>query len=104
MESTEKTIAKFTAAREVRIVSPGGDQCMNFAAGQTRAVHKSMWSVAIASGLMPEESLEETTAAPEVEVPEVPSAQLSQEATVAAGLQKACRTILPSWGSLVRHP
>ena len=83
MES-HKITARFTAINATRIVSPAGDKCQNFEAGETAAVHRDMWSVAIAAGLMPEEPLADETVqiqtdAGIVEVPPVPVKKSQEE-------------------------
>lgn len=97
MES-HKITARFTAINATRIVSPAGDKCQNFEAGETAAVHRDMWSVAIAAGLMPEESLADETVqiqtnAGIVEVPPVP-VKKSQEEIVREGCIEACKTLI----------
>jgi len=54
----EKQIAQFTSPRQVRLVAPDGTMCINFEAGETLGVHRKMFGVAIAAGLIPEEPLE----------------------------------------------
>ena len=96
MESEKKT-AKFTAARAVRIVSPVGDKCQNFEAGETALVHKDLWPVAIAAGLMPEERLTDETVRQELDVGTIevpPPASMSQEEMVSDGLIKACKKLI----------
>jgi hypothetical protein len=65
---------------------------MNFEAGQTRLVHKDLWSAAITAGLMPEESLQEETAQAQA-APVVPENK-SQEEIVSEGLLEACKTLI----------
>ena len=96
MES-EKMTAKFTAIRAVRIVSPVGDKCQNFEAGETATVHRDLWSVAIAAGLMPEEDLNQGMVRQELDVGtiEVPPAPTkTQEEIVSEGLIEACKTMI----------
>jgi hypothetical protein len=91
MESNND-IANFTSPRQVRIVSQDGARAMIFEAGETRPVHKDLWSVAIAAGLMPEGQLEKKE--PEPEPIEEPEKNLSTEAMVAEGLLDACKTLI----------
>ena len=96
MES-EKVTARFTSARAVRIVSPIGDKSQNFEAGETASVHRDMWAVAIAAGLIPEENLGQGTVRQELDVGtiEVPPAPApSQEEIVSEGLLDACKTLI----------
>jgi hypothetical protein len=92
MESNKIT-AKFTAARATRLVSPNGAKSQNFEAGETKEVHKDLWSVAIASGLMPEEALEKSEPAP-APVEEPVAEKQSQEDLVSEGLLDACKTLI----------
>lgn len=90
MEFSERPqMAKFTAAVATRVVSPDGSQCMNFEPGQTRSVPKSMFGVAIAAGLMPEEPLEKDAISAEVAVD-----KRSQEEIVMEGLVEACKQLI----------
>ena len=50
--------AEFTAIQATRLVDPDGTMCMNFEAGQTRAVPRLLFSEAIKAGLVPEGPLE----------------------------------------------
>lgn len=95
MES-EKKVAKFTAIRAVRIVTPAGDKCQNFEPGETANVHRDLWPVAIAAGLMPEEDLQEGVVRQELDVGtiEVPPVKKSQEEIVLEGLTEACKTLI----------
>lgn len=86
MESV-KDAAKFTAATATRIVSDNGAMCMNFEAGETRTVHKELFSAALRAGLVPEEGLE-TPPEPEVKV------KRSKEELTSDGLLEACRTLI----------
>ena len=98
MES-EKIVANFTSARAVRIVSPAGDKCQIFEPGETALVHRDLWSVAIAAGLMPEEPLTDQVAVHQeldvgtIEVP-VETKGKSQEEIVSEGLLDACKTLI----------
>lgn len=89
MES-QKLTAKFTSPREVLLVSPAGDRCQRFEAGETALVHRSLFGVAIASGLMPEEPLEITLEAENTS----PTPKKSQEQIVHEGLIEACRLLI----------
>lgn len=91
MESKEETRplqARFTASTDVRIVSPNGAKVMIFEAGQTQAVHRDLFGVAIAAGLVPEDPLELQLR------PEPEPKKQTQEEMVAEGLLEACRTLI----------
>lgn len=79
-------MAKFTAIEATRIVADNGTKCMNFEAGETLAVHRDLFTAAMAAGLVPEESLEFKP------VPQ--PANKSQKDRVADGLLEACMTLI----------
>ena len=85
-EDNRPLLAEFTATTATRIVSPDGSRCMNFEAGETRAVHRDLFAAAIAQHLVPMEPLEYA-------VPELPENK-PQEVTVMEGLVEACTTLI----------
>ena len=86
MELNDKPqTAKFTASRDVRLVSDAGDMCTNFEAGETKVIHRSLFAVAIREGLVPEEPLE---------APPPPVVKPPQEKIVSDGLVEACKTLI----------
>jgi hypothetical protein len=87
-EDKRPLTARFTSPRDVTLVAPDGSRCQIFTAGQTLPVHKSLFSVAIEHGLMPEDSLEVATMI--VDVPE----NKSQEVIVTEGLTEACKVLI----------
>lgn len=82
---TRPASAKFTAAREVRIVSELGNMCANFEAGQTRQIPKALFNAALLAGLIPEEPLD---APPKV------VENKSQKVAVEEGLKEACTKLI----------
>lgn len=91
MES--KVTARFTATEATRIVSPDGSRCQNFEPGETAAVHKDLWGVAVASGLMPEESLETKPVSTDTVELEL-SAGKSKEELTHENLIDVCKTLI----------
>lgn len=58
VEDRRPLIARFTSARDVRLVSKNGAKCMWFKKGETLDVHRDLFAPAIEQGLIPVDSLE----------------------------------------------
>lgn len=78
--------AKFTAPRDVRIVSDCGSMCVIFEAGETRLLPSPLYTAALVAGLIPEDPLE-------VAQEPLPENQ-TQEKKVSEGLIEACKTLI----------
>lgn len=76
--------AKFTATRDVRIVSELGNMCANFKSGETRQIPKALFNAALVAGLIPESPLEAS-----VVVENKP-----QNVIVREGLMEACKKLI----------
>lgn len=83
---TTPDMAKFTSAKDVRIVSDCGSMCTNMKAGETRNLPRALFSAALVAGLIPDEPLE-VAQEPEPE-------NQTQEVTVSTGLIEACTTLI----------
>ena len=81
-----KEIVKFTSPRDILLVAPNGSRCQRFEAGQTSNVHSSLFDVALAAGLIPEEEME-------IAPPPAVTKPVS-EATVTAGLIDAVKKLI----------
>jgi len=84
---TRPLLAKFTAAKDTRIVADNGTKCMNFEAGETLRVHRDLWAAAIREGLVPEESLEAKDLDPPKVEPVTVESQFDK-------LKEACTTLI----------
>ena len=79
-------MASFTATVDTRIVADNGTKCTNFEAGETKSIHRDLFTAAIAAGLMPEGTLE-------LKAPVVVENK-TQEQTVHDGLVAACKELI----------
>jgi hypothetical protein len=84
----ESQAMEFTAITETRIVADNGTKCMNFEAGQTRFVHKDLYSAAINAGLVP------VGRVPDVEAEASPPPKKSGEEIVAEKVLEAVQTLV----------
>lgn len=88
--------ARFTAPVEARIVADNGTKCMNFEAGESKMVHRDLYTAAISSGLVPDDPNELLPVEEKkvVEIKDESGENKSQDVLIREGLVEACKLLI----------
>ena len=87
LKEEDKSQARFTAIQTTWIAADNGTRCASFEAGETKSLHRDLFSAALRAGLVPEDALTKVEEAK-------PAKKQTQEDMVSEGLVEAITTLI----------